>query len=120
MKTKVNVGVIVGRFQVAELHEGHKQLIQSVRNEHNKVIIFLGLSVCVGTKNNPLDYEARKQMILQTFPEIIVGYIQDMRNDEVWSTTLDREINKLKSPAENVTLYGGRDAFIKHYSGYSL
>lgn len=35
-------GVIVGRFQVAELHEGHRALIEGVMGRHKKVIILLG------------------------------------------------------------------------------
>ena len=38
-----NVGVIVGRFQVAELTVGHHDLIQSVIDRHEKVYVFLGI-----------------------------------------------------------------------------
>ena len=48
MKPKTNpstdVGIIVGRFQVDELHDAHVDLIQYVFDQHPKVIIFLGLS----------------------------------------------------------------------------
>ena len=44
-----NVGVIVGRFQVPELHRMHHDLIQSVIDRHEKVYIFLGIP-----KNNEL------------------------------------------------------------------
>ncbi len=43
MKEKVNkptdVGVIVGRFQVNELHEAHIDLITSVTNKHDRVLV---------------------------------------------------------------------------------
>lgn len=35
-----NVGVIVGRFQVAELTVGHHDLIQSVIDRHEKYMYF--------------------------------------------------------------------------------
>ena len=114
---KFTVGVIVGRFHVDVLHEAHIDLIQSVCNEHEKVIIFLGLSHLKGTINNPLDFESRKQMILEKFPQTIVIYIKDNREDEVWSKDLDEKIRDLISPTQTVMLYGSRDSFISHYSG---
>lgn len=119
-KSKANatsIGVIVGRFQVPHLHEVHEELIRLVANNHPKTIIFLGLSPCKGTKNNPLDFEARKQMILSTFPDVTVMYLMDTRSDEVWSSNLDKRLNEMMNPHDNVTLYGGRDSFLSHYKG---
>jgi bifunctional NMN adenylyltransferase/nudix hydrolase len=118
MKSKeYDVGVIVGRFQVHDLHEGHVDLIQSVLDEHEKVIVFLGLSPLMNTKNNPLDFEARKQMILEAFPEVNVLYVKDLCQDDVWSKKLDGQILDLITPSQSVVLYGGRDSFIDHYTG---
>jgi len=112
-----DVGVLVGRFQVHELHDAHIDLIQSVCNEHDKVLIFLGLSPLMVTRNNPLDFESRKQMILKLFPEVNVLYIKDVKLDEHWSSTLDSQINDMVGPGQTVMLYGSRDCFISHYSG---
>ncbi len=112
-----DVGVIVGRFQVAELHQGHKILINSVVQRHKKVLMFLGLSHVKSSLNNPLDFEARKQMILQEFPEINVLYIKDNVSDKIWSQHLDERINDLITPSQTVTLYGSRDSFIRNYHG---
>ncbi len=120
MKTKVDktdVGVLVGRFQVHSLHEAHIELIQDVCDSHSKVIIFLGLSPCLVTRNNPLDFESRKQMILERFPQVNVLYIKDVGDDKIWSKKLDEAIHDLVSPNQTVTLYGGRDSFIRHYFG---
>ena len=68
VQKKYTIGVIVARFQVASLHEGHKELIDTVLTNHPKVMIFLGLSQVKGSINDPLDYQPRKQMILETFP----------------------------------------------------
>jgi len=114
---KYDVGVIVGRFQVPDLHEGHRQLIDGVMNNHQKTIIFLGLSPCKSTRNNPLDFEARKNMILAEYPNVIVLYIDDSPSDKMWSKRLDHQINNIVSPTSSVLLYGGRDSFIKHYQG---
>lgn len=112
-----DVGVIVGRFQVDELHEAHLNLIQTVVDNHDKVILFLGLSATKCTVNNPLDFEARKQMILKAFPEINVLYIKDTNDDAKWSLALDASIADIKGPNQTVVLYGGRDGFISRYSG---
>lgn len=120
MKEKVNrtdVGVIVGRFMVHELHAAHKDLIQSVIDRHDKVLIFLGLSPLRNTFNNPLDYRCRKQMIQEVYPDVEVFYVEDNRSDEVWSKTLDTQISKWTTPHQTATLYGSRDSFIKHYHG---
>lgn len=112
-----DVGVIVGRFQTSELHDGHLQLIQSVIDRHDKVIIFLGLSPIPGTTRNPLDFEARKQMILSAFPNVSVLYIKDVPDDKAWSKRLDEQIKDLITPTQSVVLYGSRDSFIPHYFG---
>lgn len=116
-KPSADVGVIVGRFQVHELHTAHLDLIQSVCSEHEKVIIFLGLSPLMVTQNNPLDFESRKQMILDKFPNVIILYIKDCHSDEVWSNDLDEKIKDILGPNQSVVLYGSRDSFISHYHG---
>jgi len=110
-------GVIVGRFHVAALHEGHKALIDYVLERHSKVIVFLGLAPVRVTRNNPLDFEARKQMILADYPDISVLYIKDVPSDELWSKRLDAQIADIVGPASTVMLYGSRESFISLYSG---
>lgn len=112
-----DVGVLVGRFQVHELHDAHRDLINYVCDRHEKVIIFLGVSPLPVSTSNPLDFEARKQMILAEFPDVNVLYAPDHPSDEEWSKKLDRQINDLCAPGQTVLLYGGRDSFISHYSG---
>jgi len=114
---QADVGVIVGRFQVDELHEGHISLIKSIVESHPKVIVFLGLSPCKCTTRNPLDFEARKKMITDAFPNVIVLYIMDQYSDVAWSDSLDNQIKNIAGPQQSVVLYGSRDSFIKYYSG---
>jgi bifunctional NMN adenylyltransferase/nudix hydrolase len=111
------VGVIVGRFQVPRLHDVHKDLIKIVSTAHPKTIVFLGLSPLLGTRNNPLDFECRKKMVLSDFPEVTVLYIKDCRSDDDWSRVLDKQISDIIGPNDTVLLYGGRDSFIRHYTG---
>ena len=112
-----DVGVIVGRFQVHELHEAHRDLIESVIARHDRTIIFLGLSELRNTKRNPLDFNARKQMLLCQYPDIEIHYVNDQPDDKVWSRNLDSQLKKWLAPGQTALLYGGRDSFIKHYHG---
>ena len=114
---RADVGVLIGRFQVPDLHEGHKRLIQHVVDNHQKVVIFLGLAPTRVTRNNPLDFESRKQMILQVFPTVNVLYIKDCNSDKAWSKTLDTQIVDVVGPTSSVVLYGGRESFKNHYTG---
>lgn len=109
--------VIVGRFQVNELHEAHIDLINSVTQKHDRVLLFLGNSTIRNTTSNPLDYRARRAMIADKFPNVEVYYINDHPSDAVWSKNLDKQITEQLLPLQTVTLYGSRDSFIKSYSG---
>lgn len=112
-----DVGVMVARFQVPELHAAHKDLIETVCKAHDKVLIFLGLSEAKVTRENPLDYQARRQMIQAEFPDVEVFYVPDRPSDNVWSEHLDQQIAHHVTPSQSAVLYGGRDSFIEHYVG---
>ena len=112
-----DVGVVIARFQVAELHSAHRDLIASVCALHPKVIVLLGLTPLKVTRNNPLDYESRQRMVTEAFPKVLVSFIQDVQSDAVWSRNLDATLAHLVGPGQTVTLYGSRDSFIRHYSG---
>lgn len=110
------IGVIVVRFQVHELHAAHRALIDKVCANHKKVIIFLGVSVIQNTKNNPLDFATRKLMIQKDYPDVVILPLKDQRSNEKWSYILDNEI-KTPFGERTALLYGGRDSFIPYYSG---
>ena len=117
--TKLNdydVGVIVGRFQIPILHEAHQKIISEVVSRHKKCIVFVGASPTLGTKEHPLDFVNRKVMIEKVFPTVVVLPIADVNNDELWSKNLDSAI-RVTYPQGSVVLYGGRDSFVKHYTG---
>ena len=110
------VGVIIGRFQVQHLTEGHRDFIDSVIANHKKILIFLGVSKVIGTSRNPLDFDSRKKMIQEAYPEAVVISLPDVGEDEKWSKNLDDRIKEV-FPIGNVLLYGSRDSFIPHYKG---
>ena len=110
-------GVIIGRFQVDKIHVGHEQLIDRVVDRHRKVVILLGISPLSNSINNPLDFEARKQMLMSAYPNVTVLYVKDVNNDEVWSKDVDSTLYDVLGPNQTALLYGSRDSFIRHYSG---
>ena len=117
-RPKQDVGVIVGRFQVPRLHEMHINLIQTVVDRHDRVMIFLGLSPTKVTPENPLDYQMRRTMIEERFPGVNVYYIDDVPGNNVqWSRNLDKEIGKHIAGERQALLYGSRDSFLPAYSG---
>ncbi len=112
----MNVGVIIARFQTPYLHEGHKALMSEVTNNHDKLIIVLGVCPVRGSRKNPYDYFTREKMIKREYPEVIVLPLSDHPSDTQWSDNLDN-ILLTAGPAEHFVLYGSRDSFIPYYSG---
>lgn len=110
------VGVIVARFQVPELHEGQIQLLDFVTKEHKKVVLFLGIGRAEGSPSNALDFINRKMMLQTEYPEMVILPQLDQKSDIVWSKNLDSQIS-LVFPDKKALLYGSRDSFIPHYFG---
>ncbi len=112
----MNVGVIIARFQTPYLHEGHTALMEEVADNHDKLIIVLGVCPVRGSRKNPYDYFTREKMIKRDYPEVVVLPLSDHPSDRQWSENLDN-ILTTACPAERFELYGSRDSFIPYYSG---
>ena len=109
-----SIGVIVARFQVHELHEGHHYVIDQVVSNHKKSIIFLGVSRFVGTKKNPLDFDTRKKMVQSHYPDSVIMALPDFGDNARWARELDKRIREVYQHGD-VLLYGSRDSFIPYY-----
>jgi len=120
MRTKTpeaEIGVIVGRFQVPDLHEGHLEMINAVREQHRKVLILVGSTPGIlVTRNNPLDYHTRMLMLREAYPDISIMPVNDMPNDDLWSEMVDEKIHEAFGIGGAI-LYGSRDGFIPYYTG---
>lgn len=112
---KRGVGVVVGRFQVHKLHEGHWSLIKKAL-EHDKTLICIGTRIAVSTPHDPLDYPTRERMIRQSVKPAIVVPLPDQPTDKGWSDQLDQLIH-IMFPTDPVTMYQGRDSFQGRYVG---
>lgn len=111
------VGVVIGRFQVESLHEGHRYLINEAFRNHKKVIIFVGISPIQGTKHDPLDFPTRRRMLSAAYPDAEILPQYDHLSDKAWSDNLDTQIKGIVPNLTGAKLYGGRDSFQKHYRG---
>lgn len=111
-----NIGGLVVRMQVDDMHTGHKDLIEHVLVNHDNVVLFLGIPEDENTKKNPLDFATRADMIRQDYPDLQVFPIRDQCDNFLWSKILDNEIVK-PFGNKSAVLYGSRDSFIPFYKG---
>lgn len=110
------VGVVIGRFQVPELHDGHHHLIRHARDRHEHLLIIVGSRKSFPTPRNPLSFAMRQAMLLAEFPNAVVVDMHDHPSDDEWSTRIDELIADLY-PGMDAVLYGSRDSFIPFYNG---
>lgn len=113
----MSLGVVVGRFQVPTLHDGHSLLIDHVASKHDELLIVLGVSPLLNTRRDPLDYEQRRQMLETAYPNAYIEPIMDRLSDKVWSEKLDEIVGKYAVIDEPVVVYGGRDNCLRDYEG---
>ncbi len=112
-----DVGVIIGRFQVPDLHKAHREdIFDAVFDRHKKVLVLLGVSPVKISNLNPLDYMTREIMVKKAYPKAVVMPLKDMPVDEDWTRAVDDQISGAIGDS-SVTIYGSRDSFIPHYSG---
>jgi nicotinamide mononucleotide adenylyltransferase len=98
----MDVGVVIGRFQVHELTDGHLFLINSALANHRRVLVLVGSPQEYSTKKNPLDYPTRERMIRSRFPDVVVQAAPDFpNNDKRWSHHIDVTIAQCSTPAVN-------------------
>lgn len=114
---KEEVGVILGRFQINELHTGHIALLDYVKLRHDRMMILVGVRPAEQSDTNPLSFEARKAMLSEAYPNAYIMPILDMRGDEEWSRQVDKTIQTVYGYGCKATFHVGRDSFAPHYSG---
>lgn len=116
----LNIGVVIGRFQVPELHEGHLHLFNEVITQADRAVIFLGVSPLDGYASEyPLTFGQRKTMLERCLPsgiDYIILPLPDRRTDDEWTAQIDAVLDATFHK-DAVTLYGGRDSFTEHYKG---
>jgi bifunctional NMN adenylyltransferase/nudix hydrolase len=115
----LRIGVIIGRFQVPSLHNGHMRLYREVRDRSDGVVFLLGVSpVDTLSAEHPLSFTQRSYMIRACIddPHVNIMPLHNKRTDEEWSSQIDALL-LATYPDDDVTLYGGRDSFTSSYRG---
>lgn len=112
----MNYGVVVGRFQNAEITSAHRMVFDHAYYESDEVIVFVGESPVPNTTVNPIPAKLIAEMIKKEFATFNVIVLPDHQSDERWIENLENAIDKIAGNNE-VTLYGGRDSFLKVYKG---
>src|SRR5690242_16393756 len=109
----MTTGVIIGRFQVDEIHAGHLNLLRTVLEKHTNVLVLLGCRKTRANRDNPLNFQMREQMLREICPSAIIMPVFDCQTDELWSRQVD-DLIRTAFPGPAI-LYGGRNSFIPHY-----
>lgn len=113
-----NLGVIIGRFQIDTLSDGHKSLIEHVLAHHEHVLVLVGSRNSPATETNPLPFAFREDMLDGAYPnQLWIWQLNDYRDDKRWSANVDAEIAECLKDGETAILYCGRDGFKPHYFG---
>jgi len=113
----MSVGVVIGRFQTHELHGGHLELLDLVRDAHpGEFLILLGVGRTPATSRSPLPFRARADMLRAVYPTAVILPLRNCRTDEQWSESIDEKITSVFE-YRKATIYSGRDGCLNSYCG---
>lgn len=113
----MSVGVVIGRFQVAALHEGHIAILSAVKQRCTRLVVLVGCSPAPANAHDPLPFFCREDAIKSVFREgVSVIPLPDRETDEAWSEDIDRALEPFKGHGA-ITIYGGRASCLPHYKG---
>lgn len=114
------LGIIVGRFQVDDLHMGHRSIFEYLKHNVDEVLVVLGEGPLPTTANNPLAVKSRQYMIDSYLAELDINGIsvslKDHPDDKIWSQNLDDLIDRWNDHDEAV-IYHSRDTSTEAYTG---
>lgn len=119
MRPSNQLAVVIGRFQIDQLHDGHKKLLEHATSVSKHLLVLIGDRKTPPTSTNPLSYAIRAQMVRELVPHATILPLQDHRDDKVWSRQLDTTIDSVLQSfgLQYADLYCGRNGFIDHYAG---
>jgi bifunctional NMN adenylyltransferase/nudix hydrolase len=119
-KERSKVGVVIGRFQIDTLHEGHLHLINTVLENHDDVIVFMGVAP-VFSMRNALSYQVRELMLKGIYGDRIkTAPLRDTPEDIDWVKNLDNNIKKHYGKNTEAVIYGGaKESCIPTYVQYN-
>jgi bifunctional NMN adenylyltransferase/nudix hydrolase len=108
--------ILIGRFQIPEMNDGYRKLIETIRQTHDDLVLVLAEPKIPASKENPLPLESRMAMIAEAFPELRVLSLKDHPLDEEWSRNLDELLDEF-AEGRSLVIYGSKERFIDQYRG---
>lgn len=113
--SRKRLGVLIGRFQIHQLTEGHKYLFAQVAGQCQRVLALLGVPPISSRRRDPLEYALRARMLQDYWddaypagPELIVVPCLDCPLDTDWVRQIDNTITAL-APNTPTMVYCGPD-----------
>lgn len=106
---KVNVGVLIGRFQ--PIHVGHIHLIQNALDKCDKLILIIGSDSEIRTTKNPFLTCERIDMIKLCFTvdkldKIIICPLRDFNDDKKWANAVNKIVSDNSLTSDTIGLFG--------------
>ena len=95
-----NVWVIIGRF--SPLHLWHISLINYSLENNDKTIVIIWSAEKIDEKN-PYTLDERLEILKREFGNnLIIDYLNDSKDDDVWISNLQTVINKYSVLSDNI------------------
>ncbi len=109
--------VFLGRFQ--PFHNGHESVVKKYRYEYDEFSIVVGSSEKEDTKDNPLSFQERREVIQECFPDLEVEALADEEKDEEGNK---KWISKLEEKGADEVISGNKlvKRLVKEYSDMSV
>jgi len=110
----MKLGVLIGRFQVPEMHEGHRYIVKRMQEQCDQVLVLFGSANRTRSVKNPFTYRERVTAGKNLFPNVIMAPLNDyLYNDSQWMADVAATIEIIRTkvsynfqkPVE-VVLYG--------------
>ncbi|HLG02181.1 MAG TPA: NUDIX domain-containing protein [Bacteroidia bacterium] len=103
MQKQLSNAILIARFQVTDLPEKQITLIRKLLADYDNLAVFVCVSPLKASKNNPLDFPTRMEMLLREFPGLRTYALNDMRSGEKWSRAVDEKVKEI-FPDRNIML----------------
>lgn len=105
------IAIVIGRFQVPYLHEGHKFLFRSIHAE--RLVVLLGVTP-EPNADNPLSFETRESMLSAELVQLgwenfTILPLRDCESDDDWVDALS-ELFTATFGTDDWMFYCGRDS----------
>ena len=110
----MKLGVLIGRFQVPEMHEGHRFIVRQMLEQCDQVLILFGSANRTRSVKNPFTYGERRISARKLFPTILTAPLNDyLYNDSQWMADVAATIETARGQVSydfekhvEVVLYG--------------